>query len=51
MAWLVDNWQNIITAATALLTGLTAVFLLVPGEQPEKTFKAIAGFLEKFSKK
>ena len=46
-----DNIGIYVTAALSLLTGLTAIFLLIPGKQPEKTFNAIAAFLEKFSKK
>ena len=45
------NYQAIIAAVMALLTGIIAVELLIPGEQPEKTLQAIVDFLSKFSKK
>ena len=45
------NYQAIIAAVMALLTGIIAVALLIPGEQPEKTLQAIVDFLSKFSKK
>ena len=45
------NYQAIITAVMALFTGIIAVSLLIPGEQPEKTLQAIVDFLSKFSKK
>ena len=35
----------------ALLAAIIAIALVIPGEQPEKTLKAIVDFLSKFSKK
>ena len=49
--FILDHFQDILTAIVGLLSALTIVFLLIPGEQPEKTFRAIADFLEKFSMK
>lgn len=37
--------------AVAILSALIALFLVIPGEQPEKTLQAIVDFLAKFSKK
>jgi len=42
---------EIIAAVVALLSGIIAVSLLIPGEQPEKALKAIVALLEKISKK
>ena len=44
--WLVKNGPALLNAATALLAAGTAVALLVPGEQPEKSFKKISEFLD-----
>lgn len=49
--FITEHYGDILAAADALLLGLIAVFLLIPGEQPEKTFRAIADFIEKFSRK
>lgn len=45
------NWLEIIGAATTILVGLIALFELIPGEQPEKTLKAIVNVIAKFSRK
>lgn len=42
---------EILAALIALCSGLIAVALLVPGEQPEKALKAIVALLEKLSRK
>lgn len=49
--WILANYQLLISAIMAVVSALTALFLIIPGEQPEKTFQAIADFLAKFSKK
>lgn len=51
VGWLGENWQNLVAGVAGLMAALTALFLFIPGEQPEKTFKAIGDFLEKFSAK
>ena len=38
-------------ALAAFLMALGGIFLLIPGEQPEKAIFAAAQFVEKFSKK
>lgn len=48
---LVDNYQGIVAAIDALLLALVAVFVFIPGDQPEATIRKIADFVEKFSKK
>ena len=45
------NWLEILAAVNGLILALIAVFALIPGEQPEKTLKAIAGIIAKFSRK
>lgn len=49
--WLVGHWEDVVLALNALVAGLIAVALLIPGDQPEKAFKAFAAFLAKFSRK
>lgn len=44
-------WVQILGAVTALLTALIGLFMLIPGEQPEKFLQGIVDFLSKFSKK
>jgi hypothetical protein len=45
------NWLEILGAAYGLILALIAIFALIPGEQPEKTLKAIANIIAKFSRK
>ena len=49
--FILEHYKEILAAADALLLGLIAVFLLIPGDQPEKAFRVIADFIEKFSRK
>lgn len=63
--FIIANWQTIVQGMLGICTALAAAFsamaglaLLIPGAQPEKTFKAlgdwfhsIAAWLQKFSKK
>ena len=49
--YVVANYQVIISAVVALITGVIAVALLIPGEQPEKALQAVLDFLKKFSLK
>ena len=52
LAWLGANWQNLIMAVQLLLACLVFIFtVFVKGDQPEKFFKQVGDFLEKFSKK
>jgi hypothetical protein len=55
---LLANWQNILNAAllvvgafTGFLGALYALFVLIPGEQPDKTIKAFLDFTSRISKK
>ena len=49
--WIIANYAIICAAVVSILLGFAAIFMLIPGEQPEKALKAIAAFLEKFSRK
>ena len=51
ISWLLVNWSLLLNAVLTVLAALIALFLLIPGPAPENWFKAIANFLEKFSKK
>jgi hypothetical protein len=48
---LVEQGPLFIAAINAVLVALVALFLLIPGDQPEKALKGAADFLAKFSKK
>jgi hypothetical protein len=47
----IERGPEIIAAVMALLSGVIAVSLLIPGEQPEKALKSVVAFLEKMSRK
>jgi hypothetical protein len=51
IAWATASGPQFIAALMAALTGIIAVCLLIPGEQPEKFLQGIVDFLAKFSKK
>lgn len=47
----IEMGPEILAAVIALLSGVIAVALLIPGEQPEKALKSVVAFLEKMSRK
>lgn len=49
--YVLANWQSILSAIVALLSGLIAISLLIPGDQPEKALQGVVDFLSKFSVK
>lgn len=49
--FVVEHFQEILNAVLAILTGVIAVSLIVPGDQPEKALRSVADFLSKFSRK
>jgi hypothetical protein len=49
--FIVANHQLIIEGLTLTMSGLITIFMLVPGEQPEKSLQKFVDFLSKFSKK
>lgn len=51
ITWWVTSGFQFVGALTAVLSALIALFLLIPGEQPEKTLQAVVDFLSKFSAK
>lgn len=40
-----------IASIAGVLTALIGLFMLIPGEQPEKTLQAIVDIISKFSRK
>lgn len=51
IGWIGGHWQELIGGVVALMGSLVAIFMLIPGDQPEKTLQKIVDFLAKFSKK
>ena len=49
--WLNEHGAEVVSAVIAMLSGLIAVFMLIPGDEPEATLQKIVDFLSKFSKK
>jgi hypothetical protein len=49
--WLVVHGPEVVSAVVALLSGVIAIALIIPGEQPEKALQSVVDFLKKFSKK
>lgn len=49
--WLVVFGPEVVAAIVAMLTGVIGIALLIPGEEPEKTLKAVADWLAQFSRK
>jgi hypothetical protein len=49
------DWQELLVNLPELIVGLCgaliAIFLFIPGEQPEKFLKGVVEFISKFSKK
>lgn len=45
------NYQAILAGIMAVLTGLIAIFMIIPGEQPEKALQSALDFITKFSSK
>lgn len=55
---IITHWQEIVTQAFLVLGGLAtalgglyAIFLIIPGEQPDKVIKKIYDFTVKLSRK
>lgn len=51
LAYIAAHGAEIVSAVVALLSGVIAVCLLIPGDSPEKQLKSVVDFLAKFSKK
>jgi len=48
--WILMNYQAIITGLVGILSGVAAISMVIPGEQPEKTLQQIVDFISKLSK-
>lgn len=51
LAYLTANGPALLGALVACLTAIAALFMLIPGEQPEKALQSVVDFLKKFSAK
>lgn len=49
--WLFENFFALVAALNGVLVALIALFMIIPGEQPEKALRIAADFIAKFSKK
>jgi hydrogenase maturation factor len=51
VAFVIANHVVLIEGTLAVLTGVIAIAMVVPGEQPEKFLQGVVNFIKKFSKK
>jgi hypothetical protein len=51
VSWIVSEGPTLLGALIAALTAIIALFMLIPGEQPEKALKKAVEFLSKYSRK
>lgn len=51
ISYISANYALIIAALVGVLTALIGLFMLIPGEQPEKFLQSVVDFLAKFSVK
>lgn len=49
--FIIQHGPEIVSAIVAVLSGVIAIALLIPGEQPEKALKKVVALLEKVSAK
>lgn len=47
--YLVGNSGELLNAAVAVLVALIGLFMLIPGEQPEKFLQQVVNFVTRFS--
>lgn len=43
--------QDILGQVVVIITALIAIFMVIPGDQPEKALQKVLDFIKKFSKK
>ena len=43
--------QDILGQVVIIVTALIAIFMVIPGDQPEKSLQKVLDFIKKFSKK
>jgi len=48
---IIGKAQDIAGMLILVLSGLIGIFMLIPGDQPEKALQAVLDFIKKFSKK
>lgn len=48
---IIEKGPMVLSAIVGVLTALIALFMLIPGDQPEKSLQKVVDFLAKFSKK
>jgi hypothetical protein len=46
-----NNFQPILTGLIAIISGVIAIAMIIPGAQPEKALQGLVDFLTKLSKK
>ncbi len=51
ISWVVKFGPEIVSGVIGVLSGVIAIALIIPGDQPEKALKGVVSFLEKFSAK
>jgi hypothetical protein len=51
LAEIVQQLPAYVAAVVGILTALIGLFMLIPGDQPEKALQGVVDFIEKFSKK
>lgn len=49
--WIIANGPIVVSGVIGILSGVIAIALLIPGEQPEKALQGIVEFLKKYSAK
>jgi len=49
--WIIANGPLVVSGIIGVLSGIIAIALLIPGEQPEKALQGIVDFLKKYSSK
>jgi hypothetical protein len=49
--WMLMFGPDVISAVVLLLSGVAGIAMLIPGDEPEKSIKAVADWLAQFSRK
>lgn len=51
MNWILANGGALLAGVTMVLSGVIAIAMMIPGEQPEKALQKILDFISKLSNK
>ena len=51
MQWIIGHWDQLLGLLVAALSLLIGIFMMIPGDSPEKQLQAIVDFIKKFSAK